>query len=157
MFKVIGVDQKVYGPATADQLRQWLREGRLHPASLVQTEGTADWRALWTFPEFVPPPMMTLPPAQAPEASNGMATAGLIFGIASNVCCCFGFVFAILGLIFSLVALHRLEGRPQSGSRGIAWAGLILSIVGLTWHCFLPLLLGFPGGWWLHHRHWRYL
>ena len=33
MYKIIGSDQKVYGPVTAEQLRQWLAEGRVNPST----------------------------------------------------------------------------------------------------------------------------
>jgi hypothetical protein len=52
MYKIIGGDQKVYGPVTADELWRWIAESRLNGQSLVQVEGAADWRALSTFPEF---------------------------------------------------------------------------------------------------------
>jgi len=84
--------------------------------------------------------------------------AGLIFGVLSNVCCCFGLICAVLGIIFSIVALSRHEAHPQQGGKGMALAGLILSVVGLSWHCLLPLFfVGLqPNDWmWLHH-HWRH-
>ena len=51
MYKIIGADQKEYGPINADQLRQWIAEGRLGAQTSVQAEG-GEWRPLQTFPEF---------------------------------------------------------------------------------------------------------
>jgi hypothetical protein len=53
MYRIIGGDQKEYGPVAADDLRRWISDGRLSGQSLVQTEGSGEWRALSTFPEFV--------------------------------------------------------------------------------------------------------
>ncbi len=72
MYKIIGSDQKEYGPVTADVLRQWIAQGRVVGQSMAQSEGGAEWKPLSTFPEFeealriasgpsggpVPPPKM---------------------------------------------------------------------------------------------------
>jgi hypothetical protein len=52
MYKIVGGDQKEYGPVTADQVRQWIREGRANEQTLIQAEGSTEWRPLSTFPEF---------------------------------------------------------------------------------------------------------
>ncbi len=52
MYTIVGGDQKEYGPITAEQLRQWIAEGRLSDRSLVRAEGGGEWRTLSTFPEF---------------------------------------------------------------------------------------------------------
>ncbi len=51
-YTVIGSDQKQYGPVTAEQLRQWIHDGRLNQQSQVKAEGDAQWRPLSAFPEF---------------------------------------------------------------------------------------------------------
>jgi hypothetical protein len=51
-YKIIGGDNKEYGPATAEEVEQWIREGRLGPQSLVKFEETGEWKALSTYPEF---------------------------------------------------------------------------------------------------------
>lgn len=75
MYKIIGGDQRTYGPVTADEVRRWIAEGRLNGRSLVQAEGSNDWRPLSSLPEFadalkaqtilVPPPVSIAPPADA--------------------------------------------------------------------------------------------
>ena len=52
MYKIIGADQKEYGPISADQMRQWIREGRVSAQTLAQAEGQTDWRPVIAFPEF---------------------------------------------------------------------------------------------------------
>jgi hypothetical protein len=52
MYKIIGADQKEYGPVAADQLRQWIVEGRVNANTLVQAEGQTGWQPLSTVPEL---------------------------------------------------------------------------------------------------------
>ena len=52
MYKIIGGDRREYGPATAEELRQWIAEGRLSGQSLIQVEGTGEWKPLSAYPEF---------------------------------------------------------------------------------------------------------
>jgi uncharacterized membrane protein len=52
MFNIVGADSKEYGPVTADQLRQWIREGRANAQTRVRTEGADEWRVLGDLEEF---------------------------------------------------------------------------------------------------------
>jgi hypothetical protein len=52
MYKIIGADQKEYGPVTGDQLRQWIAEGRMNAQTRVRAEGSETWQPLSAFPEF---------------------------------------------------------------------------------------------------------
>ena len=51
-YKIIGGDQKQYGPVSEDELRQWIAEGRLSDYSLALAEGGTEWKPLTAFPEF---------------------------------------------------------------------------------------------------------
>jgi len=52
-YKIIGGDGQQYGPVTADELRQWIAEGRLNAQSLVQIEGGSEWKPLGGITDFV--------------------------------------------------------------------------------------------------------
>ena len=52
-YTIIGGDGKEYGPITADDVRQWIAEGRLGEQSLMKAEGDAEFRTLEKFPEFI--------------------------------------------------------------------------------------------------------
>ena len=85
---------------------------------------------------------------QINKKSNGMSIAGLLFGIISvvPVLCCGGPIWAILGIIFSSVALRRISKQPdQYEGEWLAIAGLITSVVGLMINLFVILILGFTG------------
>lgn len=52
MFKIIGADQKEYGPISLEQLRQWIAEGRANAQTLVQSDTNPEWKPLGSFAEF---------------------------------------------------------------------------------------------------------
>jgi hypothetical protein len=52
MYKVIGSDNREYGPASEEVIRRWIAEGRANGATQVQKEGDAGWRPLSSCPEF---------------------------------------------------------------------------------------------------------
>lgn len=52
MYKIIGADQKQYGPISGDQIRQWISEGRVNGQTVACAEGTSDWKPIAEFPEF---------------------------------------------------------------------------------------------------------
>ena len=51
MYKIVGGDQREYGPVTSDQVREWISTGRANAQTLASFEG-APWKPLSTFPEF---------------------------------------------------------------------------------------------------------
>jgi hypothetical protein len=72
MYKIIGADQKEYGPISGDQIRQWIAEGRVNGQTVACAEGTQDWKPLAQFPEFG----FTASPV--PGAISGAATGPAI-------------------------------------------------------------------------------
>jgi hypothetical protein len=143
-YKIIGQDGKEYGPATVEQIRQWIAEGRVERQTPVFVDGAKDWNFVGLLPEFAggfaaasTPPAIAPPPREASTAgrmakTNSYAQAGMIFGILSVTCCCCGFPFGILGLVFSLIGLSQINANPElHAGRGMAIAGLILSILSL--------------------------
>jgi len=154
MYKIIGADQQVYGPVTAAQIHQWMAEGRVNPATLVQLEGTSEWKPLSSFPQFAVPPAVSMPPSRSGAQSDGLAIAALVCGILAIMCCCAGPVFGVLGLTFSIIVLSRHQDYPAESSRQMALAGLILSVLGLLSRLFLPLFFFLPGGFRIHHFRW---
>jgi hypothetical protein len=138
MYKIIGNDGKTYGPVTADQIREWILQGRVENRTLVLPAGGADWIFLGLLPEFAPhfsgpPPVIALPKASlAPvKNTNGFATAGFVCGVISCACCCCC-PFNILGLIFSIIALVQISAQlDKQEGWGLALAGLICSAVSL--------------------------
>jgi hypothetical protein len=52
MFKIIGSDNKEYGPITADQINAWILEGRANGQTLALAQGSNEWKPLSSFAEF---------------------------------------------------------------------------------------------------------
>lgn len=52
MYRVIGGDKTEYGPATTEEIRQWIAEGRLSSESFACDEDEASWKQLRSYPEF---------------------------------------------------------------------------------------------------------
>ena len=117
MYKIIGSDGQQYGPVSADQLRRWITERRVNGQTLVQPEGTAEWKALSGFPEFggdfkPAPPLQgqPVPPALADKASKK---------IAAGVC----------AILLGSLGIHKFI-------LGYTGAGLIMLLVSVL-TCFL--------------------
>jgi hypothetical protein len=70
MYKIIGADKKEYGPVSADQLREWIQQGRVGAQTLTQAEGQTDWRPVGDLPEFAEILAAKSPAAPPPFASG---------------------------------------------------------------------------------------
>lgn len=142
MYKIIGGNQKQYGPVPAEDVRQWIQERRLQGNSLIQLAGTTDWKPLSLFPEFSSALAESFP-ASAPatataafmkpmreEKGNTMAVAGLISSCLALLCCgCFP--FAVLGLVLSFIGLSQAKCDPAQSGRPIAIAGIVIGFIAL--------------------------
>lgn len=68
MYKIIGGDQKEYGPVSFDQVAQWIRDNRANAQTLVQKEG-GPWLPLGSLPEFAT--ILSAQPAAGPAPLPG--------------------------------------------------------------------------------------
>jgi hypothetical protein len=139
MYKVVGADQKEYGPVTSDQVRQWIGQGRANAQTLASFEGSP-LRPLATFPEFADALRSAAPPPLSPTTGYGQATpgartntaavAGLVFSIL-GVCCCFP-LFSILGIVLASIGLYQIKSNPAvyTTQPGIA---IIAIVIGFIW------------------------
>lgn len=155
-YKIIGEDGQEYGWVTAAQVKQWIAEHRVEKQTPILAEGASDWNFIGLVPEFAacfapegaPGTIAPLKPGttgtagQVPKTNN-FALWGMICGILSltMACCCYGFPFNVLGVIFSSIGLSQIKRDPlNQGGRGMALAGLILSILSLVLGVLLALL-----------------
>jgi len=144
MYKILGADQKEYGPVGADQVRQWIAARRVIAQTQVQMEGSSQWKPLSEFPEFqdalqastpsVPPPQVSPPgmpsvPTNAAPTS-GLAIASLVLGILSLIAC--SILSGIPAIITGHIAHNRTRRQPGLyGGGGIAIAGFVLGYLSL--------------------------
>ena len=120
MYKIIGADGQPYGPVNAEQIKRWMAEGRARSETLVQAEGTTEWKPLAAFAELAggtPPPISAVPPSFNPVPGNISARAAN--KVAAGIC----------GILLGGFGVHKFI-------LGYTGAGLIMLLVSLL-TCFL--------------------
>jgi hypothetical protein len=130
MYKIIGADQKEYGPVTAEQLRQWLAEGRVSAQTQVQAEGATGWTALGTLPEFAAAAASTMPSMAAASPAPSTAAAGLVNGPAIGL-----IVVAVLGALFQIVSVIKnlvIGSAIPANVQVPAWLSMLFGPVGVA-------------------------
>ena len=160
VYKIVGADGRQYGPVPDEKLRQWIAEGRANAQTQILAEGATEWKPLGALPDFAshfmpPVPPTIRPPSYSVRKTNSYATAGLNFGLLAFLCCC-KVLFGTLGIIFSLIGLSQINQQPQLyEGRGIAIAGLVLSILSILLALIFIMITvatgSFPLNWDFHH------
>jgi TM2 domain-containing membrane protein YozV len=120
MYKIIGADGRPYGPASAEQIKSWIAEGRARAETLVQAEGAQEWKPLISFAELaagLAPPSSFVPPGIGPVSSTLPARASN--KIPAGIC----------GILLGSFGVHKFI-------LGYTGAGLIMLLVTLL-TCFI--------------------
>jgi TM2 domain-containing membrane protein YozV len=116
MYKIIGADGRPYGPASAEQIKGWVAEGRARAETLVQAEGAQEWKPLISFAELAaglqPPTVSAVPPGIGPISSTLSARASN--KIPAGIC----------GILLGGFGIHKFI-------LGYTGAGLILLLITL--------------------------
>lgn len=119
MYRIIGSDGKEYGPVSAQQLREWIAQGRVNAQTQVLLEGTTEWRPLSDFPEF-----MTGAQPATPSAAPLPATASAMLSGAT----------AVSGPATGLIVTAILGFIAQLGSLAAHFAGLGMGMMEQAQH-----------------------
>ena len=136
MYKILGGDQKEYGPVTAEQMREWMVQQRVNAQTLILADGTTEWKPLSAFPELAalsaPPvcgtatvaasdnPMSVVVPYKNPKALIAYYCA--IFSLIP----CLGLPLGITAFILGLLGLKAANAHPGAHGKVHAWIGIIL-------------------------------
>jgi len=139
MYRIIGGDGNQYGPVTAEQLRQWVTEGRVTAATQTLADGAAEWKPLGAQTEFAALFGSNAAPTSAPPVSALPVAAGeqiQEFPVVATVL----LTFCTCGL-FGHLYLNRLHGkfpkiRPDDPSAGKAQGFLFIPFFNLYWFFF---------------------
>ena len=132
MYRIIGADDREYGPVTAEQLRQWIAEGRANAQTKVLVEGATEWKLLGTLPEFfsAPPPLAAMPvaaPAGIALAEVNGPAVGLMLTSVLNLATHGGLLISkFVGASFALAT----QGAP---GWAMAFSGSISVILHAVW------------------------
>lgn len=120
MYKVIGADNREYGPVTTDQLKQWIAENRANAQTRVLADGATVWQSLGSLPEFAgafpsaPPPLGTAFPSAPPTLADRASKK-----IAAGIC----------GILLGGLGIHKFI-------LGYTGAGLVMLLVSVL-SCFV--------------------
>ena len=133
MYKIMGGDQREYGPVTSEQIRDWLAQGRANGQTLASFEG-APWKPLSTFPEFADALRTAAPPTIPPGTyassgyprSNNLAITGLI--LSAIVCCP---PLSLVGLVLCTIGLSQILKNPEAytTSKIVPIIGIVVSLL----------------------------
>ena len=139
MYFLIGSDGREYGPFTAEQIREWVTQGRANAHSQIRRDGDSAWQPLRDVAEFsdvasTPPPLPggSPPPLSAETIAAGYLEKATPIDIASCVSRGWTLVRDNAGLTIGATLLMLLV------SFGLA----ALPVVGLLAFFVNPVLLG---------------
>ena len=130
MYKIIGADQKEYGPVTTDQLRQWIAEGRVSGQTRVLPEGATEWKAVGDLTEFAtasPGTVPAMPSIPAPSSAGAELVNGPAIGLI--VTAILGVLLQITSLILNLAGASFLAGSQMPKE---AWTNMFSGAIGVA-------------------------
>ena len=110
-YFIIGGDGKEYGPKPDSEVREWIAEGRLNAQSQIRRQSDANWTVLGDLPEFAGDLFGATPPTPSAPAIQQHQQP-----------------------------YPQYSAQAQSGTNGMAIAGMIMGILSLVTIC----CYGFP-------------
>lgn len=131
MFKIIGSDGKQYGPIPVDTLRGWIKEGRANGQTLVQLDGTPEWKPLSAWVEFAAdlhtpalPPLIGYTSADVSARASSKVPAG------------------ICGILLGALGVHKfILGYTTTGV-----IMLLITVLSCGWGAFATGIIGLIEG-----------
>ena len=136
MYKLIGADQKEYGPVSAEQLRQWVAEGRLNAQSRIRAEGETEWKAMSAFPEFADilrttPGVAPSTPGERTESLSSEAVLGRDYSLDIGYCISRSWdlvkrnFWPVVGISLLIIIISAVINQIISLASGSVWRGII--------------------------------
>ena len=153
MYKVVGQDQREYGPVSRELILEWIAQGRANGETIAKFEDGA-WKPLRSFEEFkdalgVPPRVtgMATVVSSGPEplpfsgvGSQRKTNVPSVIGFVAPIICCCCQIGPIVGIIFSLIGLSQIKANPGKYSTsdvlpkiGLGVSIFVLLLYALKW------------------------
>ena len=129
-YKIIGEDNKEYGPVELEEIRDWIKEGRAGGTTKIRLDGGADWKTASDFQELAE----VLGQAKSGDKPQPPPANLLPFAVLLNLCCC-----PPLGLAATIYAAFALA-KFSSGD----WVGSSEATAKAWQWCWYSLALGIP-------------
>ena len=160
MYKMVGADGRQYGPVTVEQIQRWIAEGRVNSQTMVQAEGSDEWKLISSYPDLasalssyaIPPRMPPPSGAQRAVPSSDGTLGGLIpyknvyalvsyyLGVFSLIPC-IGILLGIAAVIVGILGLRFATKHPEAKGVVHAWIGIIVGVLVVVLHLIVIVLL----------------
>ncbi|HEY5911116.1 MAG TPA: DUF4190 domain-containing protein [Verrucomicrobiae bacterium] len=156
MYKILGADGREYGPASLEQVKQWIAEGRINSLTRLQVAGSPDWKPAAEVPEvnglLIPPAFTGRTPGPEPPVTpgpgisvrrprQGLAITSFVLGVAAFALC-LGIFTGIPAMICGQIARKRARRAPaEFGGAGLAMAGQVLGYLSVAYMLLIAILL----------------
>lgn len=138
MYKIIGADQKEYGPITAEQMMEWISQGRANQGTMAMIDGGTGWKPLSQLPEFAaalaaknPPPALSYAP---PSPVTNSIPNYLVQSILVTLCCCLP--FGIVAIVYAAQVNSKFASGDVGGAQYASaqakkwcWIGVIVGLI----------------------------
>lgn len=123
IYRIIGNDGREYGPADLATMRAWVAESRIDSNTLIQADGSTEWKTASAFPELEmrapasSPPILPkaptspaskgLTPSAKPDPENARIASGSrkVWAVST---------LAVIVIVFVAVAMMRLATEEES-------------------------------------------
>jgi uncharacterized membrane protein len=139
MYKIIGADQKEYGPVSLEQMRQWFSERRVNGQTSVWSEAGGEWKPLAAYAEFADlvaamPPTAVAPAAYAPAGvlPPDMLSRDYDLDIGRCISQAWELLTNNFGMVFGGAAIFLLIQAGLGGLAQIPFIGLLFSLASLV-------------------------
>lgn len=147
MFKILGADGREYGPTTIEQIKEWIKQGRVNHETMAQAAGDAGWKPLAQFAEFAdlfpakpplvaPAPVSATPdsPAALPSADARTRAQQMVAGPAMGliIMAVLGLALQILGIILNIVGVSFPPRPPDLNPEAMRMFHLLSGVAGLV-------------------------
>src|SRR5262245_27038263 len=148
MYKITGADGKEYGPASVQQIQEWIAQGRVNAQTRVQQVGAVEWKPASEYTElaaFFTAPVSSASSASPPfvpvgQKKQGLAITSFVLGVLSLVC--FGLLASNPAIICGHIAHSRARRAPgEYGGSGLAVAGFVMGYVSFVTTMLLAAML----------------